>query len=453
MAKKLKKLSDQVIVITGASSGIGLATARMAAKRGARVVLFGRSTTALDHAVEQIRGHGGRAIAVGGDVTHEADLETLAARAIETFGGIDAWVNNAGVSAYGALDAVPLEDARRLFETNFWGLVLGTRIALRHLRVAGGAIVNLGSEVSERAIPLQGFYSASKHAIKGYTEALRAEVEAEALPVSVTLIKPGPIDTPYTMNAKNFLPSEPQHAPPPVYAPEVVARAILRACAHPTRDLYVGGAARLAGAFGHLFPALADKLLARTVVPPTPSGAVPRRAHDRSGLDVPTELLATRGNYPGTVRNVSLYTEAASRPLVTTLSLAGTALALALAWRAIPHRRAVIRGGKGPRRIAKGLHVTLRARRGREHEVMDLLADIRRSVAAEPGTLPWFGLRRSRRVFEIFESFPDERARRAHLAGDGAKALLDRSRELFAGPARITRLDVVDLKTAASEGV
>ena len=446
LKKKLKKLADQVIVITGASSGIGLATARMAAERGARVVLFGRSGDALARAVEQILANGGDAIAVTGDVTREADLETLAARAVESFGGIDAWVNNAGVSAYGPLGDVPLEDARRLFETNFWGLVLGTRIALRHLRDTGGAIVNLGSEVSERAIPLQGFYSASKHAIKGYTEALRAEIEAERLPVSVTLIKPGPIDTPYTMNAKNFLASEPRHAPPPVYAPEVVARAILRACAHPTRDLYVGGAARMAGAFGHLFPSLADKLLARTVVPGTPSGAQPRRPRDRSGLDVATEQLATRGNYAGPVRNVSLYTEAASRPLATALSLAGTGLALALAWRAIPHRRAVIRGGKGPRRIAKGLHITLRSRRGREGELMDLIGEIRRHVADEPGTLPWFGLRRNRRVFEIFESFPDERARRAHLSGQGARALLDRSRELLAKPARITRLDVVDLK-------
>ncbi len=446
MANKLKKLSDQVIVVTGASSGIGLATARMAAERGARVVLFGRSHATLERAVEQIRANGGRAIAVGGDVTRESDLETLASRAVEAFGGIDSWVNNAGVSAYGTLDAVPLEDARRIFETNFWGLVLGTRIALRHLRDTGGVIVNLGSEVSERAIPLQGFYSASKHAIKGYTEALRAEIEADGLPVSVTLIKPGPIDTPYTMNAKNFLGSEPQHAPPPIYAPEVVARAILRACAHPTRDLYVGGAARLAGAFGHLFPALADKLLARTVVPGTASGAAPRRAHDQSGLDVPTEHLATRGNYPGAVRNVSLYTEAASRPLATALSLGGAALALALAWRAVPHRRAVTRGSKGPRRVAKGLHVTLRARRGRENEVMDLLGEIRRSVAAEPETRPWFALRRGRRVFEIFESFPDERARRAHLSGEGARTLLGRSRELFAEPARITRLDVVELK-------
>ncbi len=448
MKPKLKKVADQVIVVTGASSGIGLATARMAAAQGARVVLFGRSAGALAEAVQAIRAAGGRAEFVAGDVTSADDLAALAARAVEAFGGIDTWVNNAGVSVYGRLGDVPLADARKLFETNFWGLVLGTREALKHLRATGGAIINLGSEVSERAIPLQGFYSASKHAIKGYTEALRAEIDSDGWPVAVTLIKPGPIDTPYTINAKNYLASEPKHAPPPVYAPEVVARAILRAAAHPLRDLYVGGSARMAGAFGHLLPGLADRLLARTMVPGTPSGATPRRARDRSGLDGPTEALETRGNYPGTARETSLYTEAAARPLASALSLAGATFALGLAWRAVPHRRAVFRGAKGPRRIAKGLHITLHARRGREAELMDLLAEIRRSVATEPGTLPWFGLRRNRRVFEIFESFPDERARRAHLAGEGAKSLLARSRAILKRPARVTRLDVVDLKTA-----
>ena len=446
MRPKLRNLADQVLVITGASSGIGLTTARMAAARGARLVLFGRSTEALAALAAEIEGSGGHAIAVTGDVANADDIRSLADRAVEAYGRIDTWVNNAGVSAFGKLGDTPLEDARKLFETNFWGLVLGTREAVGRLRTDGGAIINLGSEVSERAIPLQGFYSASKHAIKGYTQTLRMEVEADGLPISVTLIKPGPIDTPYTINAKNFLESEPKHAPPPVYAPETVARAILRAAEHPVREVYVGGAARMIGALSQFAPGLVDKLLEKTVIPGTPSGHAPRRPRDKNGLDAPTEALQTRGNYPGHARETSFYTEMATRPGQVAAGLAGAALALFFIRRATPRRRAVFDGRKGAARVPKGLHITLEARRGRADEVMTLLADIRESVTTEPGTAPWFALRRSGRVFEIFESFPDERGRRAHLTGAGAAALLARSRALLKRPARITRLDVLDTK-------
>ena len=449
MRPKLKSLADQVLVITGASSGIGLTTARMAAARGARLVLFGRSTEALAALAAEIERSGGHAIAVTGDVASADDLAALADRAVEAYGRIDTWVNNAGVSAFGKLGDMPLDDARKLFETNFWGLVLGTREAIARIRTDGGAIINVGSELSDRAIPLQGFYSASKHAVKGYTQALRTEVEADGLPISVTLIKPGPIDTPYTINAKNFLDSEPQHTPPPVYAPETVARAILRAAEHPLREVYVGGAARMIGALSQFAPGLVDKLFEKTVIPGTPSGHAPRRPHDRSGLDAPTESLQTRGNYPGHARETSFYTELATRPGQVAAGLAGTALAIFFARRATPQRRAVFSGRKGSARMPKGLHITLEARRGRADEVVKLLADIRESVAAEPGTAPWFALRRSRRVFEIFESFPDERGRRAHLTGAGAAALLARSRGLLRRPARITRLDVLDAKSSS----
>ena len=134
MRPKLRNLADQVLVITGASSGIGLTTARMAAARGARLVLFGRSTEALAALAAEIEGSGGHAIAVTGDVVNADDIRSLADRAVEAYGRIDTWVNNAGVSAYGKLGDMPLEDARKLFETNFWGLVLGTREAIARLR-------------------------------------------------------------------------------------------------------------------------------------------------------------------------------------------------------------------------------------------------------------------------------------------------------------------------------
>src|SRR5918994_6787622 len=205
MKIKLKRLDQQVMVITGATSGIGLATARRAAERGARVVLCSRNEAELAETTAQIRQSGGSAVAVVADVSNQDDVERLAARALEEFGSLDTWVNNAGVSFYGRLTEVAIEDMRQLFEVNFWGMVHGTRAAVPQLRRNGGALINLGSIVSDRAIPLQGAYSASKHAVKGFTDALRMELEQEGAPISVTLIKPSTIDTPYFQHAKNYM--------------------------------------------------------------------------------------------------------------------------------------------------------------------------------------------------------------------------------------------------------
>jgi NADP-dependent 3-hydroxy acid dehydrogenase YdfG len=158
---RLKKLRDQTLVITGASSGIGLATAKLAAAKGARVVLSSRNEDALRRAVNEIRGTGGRAMSVVADVADEQAVKNVADRAVENFGGFDTWINNAGVSIYGRLTEVPMEDKRRLFDVNFWGVVNGCRAAVPHLQRRGGALVNIGSIVSDRAIPLQGIYSAS----------------------------------------------------------------------------------------------------------------------------------------------------------------------------------------------------------------------------------------------------------------------------------------------------
>jgi NAD(P)-dependent dehydrogenase (short-subunit alcohol dehydrogenase family) len=235
MKPHLKNLSDQTVVITGASSGTGMATARLAARRGARVVLAARGAHGLRDAGDAIRADGGEVACVVADVAQEGDVRRIAEVALDRFGGVDTWVNNAGVSVYGRLEDVPIEDQRRVFETNYWGTVYGCRVALEHLRQRGGALINVGSILSERAFPLQGAYSASKHAIKGFTDALRMELMHDGAPVSVTLIKPAAIDTPYIYHARNYLPMRPQN-PPPLYAPEVVARAILHAAEHPARE-------------------------------------------------------------------------------------------------------------------------------------------------------------------------------------------------------------------------
>src|SRR6476469_140532 len=189
MTVKLKRLSDQVVVITGASSGIGLTTARMAAERGARLVLAARNEDLLRSLVDELRSSGGDAVYVAADVGSEGDVKKVVAEAHNKCGRIDTWVDNAGVSIYGKLEDVPIDDMRQLFETNFWGVVYGSLIAARTLKIHGGALINIGSTLSDRAIPLQGIYCASKHAVKGFTDALSMEVESDGFPISVTLIK------------------------------------------------------------------------------------------------------------------------------------------------------------------------------------------------------------------------------------------------------------------------
>ena len=319
MAIRLKPIKDQVIVITGASSGIGLATAQEAARRGARVVLASRDEVDIKKAADQIVAEGGQATPVVVDVGDQKSVAELAEQAIVAYDRIDSWVNNAGVSIYGRIDEVPLDDAHRLFETNYWGVVHGSLAALPHLKLHGGALINVGSELSETAIPLQGHYAASKHAVKGFTDTLRMELQHEGAPVSVTLIQPAAIDTPYPEHAMNYLGVEPKHVPP-VYAPEIVADAILACAESPHRNLRVGGAAKMFTMIEKVAPTLGDKMKERTAFDGQKTDEAPRDDdtlyHPRPGDG------RVRGNYPGRVMKRSLYTAAALNPVKTLLGAA-----------------------------------------------------------------------------------------------------------------------------------
>jgi short-subunit dehydrogenase len=260
---KLKPLNEQVIVITGASSGIGLATAILAAERGATVVLAARSEDTLSDIVEQIKNEGGEAIFAPCDVTDLQQVQQVVETTVRQFGRIDTWINNAGVSIYGRLEEVSPDDCRQLFETNFWGIYNGSMAVLPHLRINGGALINLGSEVSESVVPLQGMYSASKHAVKGFTDALRIEVEViDQAPISITLIQPTATNTPFPQHAKNYMPQEPK-LPTPLDDPQDVAEAILSAAENPTRSKKVGAMSKINTATAKLFPKLADKIAAK----------------------------------------------------------------------------------------------------------------------------------------------------------------------------------------------
>jgi short-subunit dehydrogenase len=327
MKPELKELSDQTIVITGPTSGIGLVTARMAAKRGARVVLAARTGGALRDLADEIRRQGGQAEYAIADVSDRRQVQDIAHVAIEKFGGFDTWVNNAAVSIYGKFEEVSLEDQRKLFETNYWGVVHGSLIAAEHLKERGGALINVGSVLSDRAVPIQGAYCASKHAVKGFTDAFRMELEHDAAPISVTLIKPSSIDTPYRQHAKNYLRNEPKN-PWPVYAPEPVAEAILYAAEHPIRDIYVGGAGRALTVAGFLTPRVTDKVMESAMF--TGQQEDHRSSSPHNGLDHPSGSLLERGGYSGHVSKSSLYTKGSLHPLVAGgLFAAGVGLAYA----------------------------------------------------------------------------------------------------------------------------
>ena len=265
MAIKLKKLKQQVIVITGASSGIGLCTAETAAKAGAKVVLAARSGETLDDVVHRITAGGGEAVAVVCDVSDRSQIENLAREAIARFGRIDTWVNNAGVAIYGRLDEVSDEDSRRLFDVNFWGLVSGSLVALPYLKAQGGALINVGSEVSEAVAPLLGMYAASKHAVKGFTDGLRVEIEhVDKAPVSITLIQPTAVDTPFDEHGRNYM-DKAADLPTPMIDPQDVADAILKAAVKPKRAIKVGTMSKVNTFVSKNLPGVGDRMSAGQV--------------------------------------------------------------------------------------------------------------------------------------------------------------------------------------------
>jgi short-subunit dehydrogenase len=254
----------EVVVVTGASAGVGRATARRFAREGVTVGLVARGRAGLEAARREVEAAGGRALVLPADVADAGALEDAAARVERELGPIDVWVNNAMVSVFSPVREMTAEEFRRVTEVTYLGYVYGTMAVLKRMLPRDrGTIVQVGSALAYRGIPLQAAYCGAKHAIQGFTESLRAELLHDGSNVKVTMVQLPALNTPQFGWTRSRLPRKAQPVPP-IYQPEVAAEAIYWAAHHDRRELYVGLSTSIVLLGNKLAPGLGDRYLART---------------------------------------------------------------------------------------------------------------------------------------------------------------------------------------------
>lgn len=329
---QLKPVGEQVVVLMGASSGIGRETALRFAKSGAKVVASARGEDGLDSLVEEIRAEGGEAIAVPADTSEFDQVKAVADRAVREYGRLDTWVHLAAVGLFATFEQTTPEEFARVIDVNLMGQVYGAMAALTHIKREGrGALIHISSVEAKRSFPFHSAYGASKHGIDGFLEGLRVELKHEGWPISVTQVMPGTINTPFFDKGRSKIGVKAVGIPP-IYEPETVANIIMYAAENPARDLVSGGAAQALILNQRLSPRILDAILA------TRAGFAPQKTDEPRSEDDPDNLYAPiRGH--DTAKNGfralsrSLYNWLQMHPVVRRGAAVGTALGLLTALR------------------------------------------------------------------------------------------------------------------------
>lgn len=284
------KLEGRVAVVTGASSGVGRAIARTLSRSGADVALVARGTEGLEAAAREVRANGRRALTLPLDVADAGAVDAAADTVAREWGSIDIWINDAMVSVFARVADTKAEEFRRVMDVNYLGYVHGTLAALRHMRARdAGTIVQIGSALAYRSIPLQSAYCASKAAIRGFTDSLRSELLHERSGIRVTMLQLPAVNTPQFDVVRSRLRDHPRPVPP-MYQPEVVAEAVIHVLRHPRREMWIGWSTTKAILAQRLIPGFLDAYLARKAWDSQTTRRLPPghpARHDRDNVDSP----------------------------------------------------------------------------------------------------------------------------------------------------------------------
>jgi len=327
-----------VVVVTGSSAGIGRATAIAFARRGFRVALIARGRDRLHSAGLEAAAAGGEAMEIVADVADSGAIEAAADRVVAAWGGIDIWVNGAMATVFAPVAEIAPQEVRRVTEVTYLGMVHGTLAALRHMRRRGqGTIVQIGSALAYRSIPLQSAYCAAKFAVRGFTDSLRTELLHEGSPIRLTMVQLPAVNTPQFDWARSRMAGRLQPVGP-VFAPEAVAEAIVRAAFEAPRELWVGGPAIQAILGTTVAPAWLDRLTARSYDRQVTAETAPRR--DGNLFEPPPGDPGSRGRFGARSRpGVVAVSDLAARGALAAGAIGLLAGAAALGWRFGASRR------------------------------------------------------------------------------------------------------------------